>query len=253
MQLTNKPAEPIIIQAIGGQSIDDFIQQLTEESQKNGGTVMGIHNDKKLEVSPDDSVQDVLDRYKAKSREAAAEYANSPKGIIAAATAQQDKVLRQAKIDQLIVDLETLDFTDFELVLEWFCAIEDAKIIGVSFDKDRVISTFKDHGFDLDASLTLNVRDAESLARFLIHESLNTIQLGNTPYQAIHYYTKDWKKKFGRESQPDEELLALARQVRALSGQEASDLFLRIHRERTVIYLENNGTNFLVNGTFSLK
>lgn len=54
----------------------------------------------------------------------------------------------QKEVNQYIIRLNSLDFSDYESVLEWICKFEPiSRTTGVVFDKDKILSIFKKNNF----------------------------------------------------------------------------------------------------------
>jgi hypothetical protein len=73
----------------------------------------------------------------------------------------------------------------------------------VSFDKSKVISTFKEHGFNIWANIEddLNKEDAGDVAKFLVGQNL----IADNRYSIFRSFVNDWKQKFGKQKLKEDE------------------------------------------------
>jgi hypothetical protein len=201
--------QPQKIEGTPGQHIYNFAQQLIDTAKKRNEEVVGTFNGIDLVVSPESdlSADDLVQSFHEESEKRAEAYRKSPEGIKAAKEAEERKHNMQEKANQLIESLGSLDFSDYESVLEWMCNFQEASDhIGVSFDKSQVISTFKDHGFDIGVNTgdDFNGEDAENFAKYLVGKALDGINTVGAPHKIVHKFTNDWKQKFGRQKQADD-------------------------------------------------
>jgi hypothetical protein len=190
-----------------GQHINSFAQQLINEAQKRNGVVIGTFNDVDLVVDSNLSVDKIVATFEQEMNRKAEEYRNSPEGIKSAQESEMRKQNMQEKATQLVEDLNTLNFSDYESVLEWICNFQEASdYIGVSYDKSKVISTFKDNAFDIGVNTgkDFNGEDAENFAKYLVGQALDGINTVGAPHQIVHKFTNDWKQKFGKQKQADD-------------------------------------------------
>jgi len=199
-----KNQQPQKIEGTPGQDIADFAQQLINSAKQNNNEVTGTFNGIDLVVSSDSdlSVDDVVQSFHQESKKRAEEYRKSPEGIQAEKEAEEGKQNMQEKANQLVTGLDSLDFSNYESVLEWICDFQEASDhIGVSFDKSQVISIFKDHGFDIGVNTgdDFNGEDEENFAKYLVGQALDGINSVGAPHQIVHKFTNDWKQKFGRQ------------------------------------------------------
>lgn len=214
-KLGQKPSK---IEGTPGQHINSFAKQLINEAQKSNTIVTGTFNGIDLVVDPKSnlSVDEIVATFTSEMSKKAEAYKNSPEGISANKEAEERKQNMQEKSNQLVEELNTLDFLDFESVLEWICNFQEASdYSGTSYDKNKVISTFKNHGFDIGVNTgkDFNGEDAENFAKYLVGQALDRINTIGAPHQIVHKFTNDWKQKFGKQKQADDERIEELRET----------------------------------------
>lgn len=203
-----KKTPTIKIEARLGQHIYNFAEQLIVIAKEKQEQIVGVFNGINLIVNPelDLSADDLVKFFNEESEKIAEAYRKSPEGIKAMKEFEERKQNMQEKVNQLIESLDNLDFLDYESILEWICDFQEASDhIGVSFDKSQVISTFKNHGFNIGVNTgdDFNGEDAENFAKYLIGQALDGINSVGSPHQIIHKFTSNWKQKFGKQKQAD--------------------------------------------------
>lgn len=202
--------KPSKIEGKPGQHINSFAQQLINEAQESNTIVAGTFNGIDLVVDPKSnlSVDEIVATFTSEMNKKAEAYRKSPEGIRANKEAEEKKQNMQEKANQLVEQLNTLDFSDYELVLEWICNFQEASdYIGTSYDKNKVISTFKNNGFAIGVNTgkDFNGENAENFAKYLVGQALDGINTVGAPHQIVHKFTNDWKQKFGKQKQADDE------------------------------------------------
>lgn len=203
------PNEPQRLEAMPGQHVQQFAQQLIDRAKANGVDVEGDFNGIALRASSAESVtaEDLVNFYSQESERRSEEYRKSPEGIKAAEEAEGRKNALQEKADQLVTQLDSLDFSNLEAVIDWIVNFQDASDhIGVSFDRKAVIDTFRSHGFDVGVNTgeDFNGEDAENTAKWLVGQALDGINSVGAIHQVVHKFAGDWKKKFGQQTQAEQ-------------------------------------------------
>jgi hypothetical protein len=202
--------EPQRLEAKPGQHVQQFAQQLIDRAKADGVDVEGDFNGITLHVSSDEPVtaEDLVNFYSQESDRRAEEYRQSPEGVKAAEEDEARKNALQEKADQLVTQLDSLDFSNLEAVIDWIVDFQDASDhIGVSFDREKVVSTFRSHGFDVGVNTgeAFNEEDAENFAKWLVGQALGGINSVGAIHQVVHRFAGDWKMKFGKQSQAEKE------------------------------------------------
>ena len=202
--------EPQRLEAMVGQNVQQFAQQLIDRAKADGVDVEGDFNGITLHVSSDEPVaaENLVNFYSQESDRRAEEYRKSPKGIKAAEEAEARKTALQEKADQLLTQLDSLDFSNLEAVIDWIVDFQDASDhIGVSFDREKVVATFRSHGFDIGVNTreAFNGEDAENFAKNVVGQALDGIKSVDAIHRVVHKFAGDWKKKFGKQAQAEKE------------------------------------------------
>lgn len=70
------------------------------------------------------SAESIVEEYIAESNRRAEEYKNSPEGKEAEKNRQQEIKALEIKRDELMVQLETLDWDNLEAVIDWLCEMQ---------------------------------------------------------------------------------------------------------------------------------
>jgi hypothetical protein len=206
MEKLNERQQSLKIDAIPGQHINDFAHQLLDIANKNEekkvtGVFNGIEIDIIKDIDKNLSADDLVEYYHKESERIADEYRNSPEGIREAQENEKQRDHMQKTTNQLIKNLDNLNFLDYEAVLDWICDFQRASdYIGVFFDRSQVISTFEDHGFFIGVNTEndFNGDDAENFAKYLVGQALDGINTIGTPDPLVHQITNKWKESFGK-------------------------------------------------------
>lgn len=111
----------------------------------------------------------------------------------------------EIKANQLVDELQNLDFKDYESVLNWFWDFENTEA-NLWVKNEEIISIFKMNWYKIGLNkwIDYNWEDAENYAKYLAWQALDWIHLYGTPDQVIHHFINDWKKKFGKRKQTDD-------------------------------------------------
>ncbi|PID34724.1 MAG: hypothetical protein CR971_01765 [candidate division SR1 bacterium] len=202
-----------IIKPLGGESIYDFAHQLIAAANKEseGRKIIGVFNGVKIIVDPTEEIysDNIVNFYLKEAKKGREEYKNSPEGIQKEKEYRKNLEFMQKKTNKLIEDLNNLNFSDYELILEWLCDFENASNnTNIFCDREKVISVFKEHGFDIDANLGENIdeENAENIAKFIAGQILNGISKCGKIRPISSILVKNRKQKFGKHNQKIEEL-----------------------------------------------
>ena len=200
---------PLKLKATIGQDIKRFAQELITRATIDSVDVEGEFNGITLRVSSAEPVtaDELVNFFSQEMDRREDEYKKAPEVIKAAEEAEARKNALQKKADQLVTQLDSLDFGNLEAVIDWIVDFQDASDhVGVSYDRQSVINAFRSHGFDIGVNTgkTFNGEDAENFAKWLICNALSFINSDGAIHQVVHKFAEDWKKKFGQQAQAEQ-------------------------------------------------
>jgi len=192
-----------------GENITETARKMILLANQKHNPVVAEFNDIELTAKPSvDTADNIVKFYQKESSRRAEEYRKSPEGQRAAQEAKERQQQLQAQMDEAMVELPGLDFSDYNTVITWFEKIRDASDhIGVNVPHKQIVATFRQHGYKpgVNTDKDFNGEDKENFARYLIGQALKQLQgvsLGGGPkFHAIHHifhnFATDWRKKFG--------------------------------------------------------
>lgn len=151
-------------------------------------------NDILLLADRDSTVDGLVAEFNQRCEARAKAYRESPEGKRAQAEADERRHNLQVAADELMAGLDRLDFSNVAALLDWLCAIEDARDhIGVTVDVSRIVATFGAHGYlpNVNCGADYKEDDPDNSARWLIGQALSV------PYvPLVRHFTEQWKAKF---------------------------------------------------------
>ncbi|MBD3328802.1 hypothetical protein GF340_05910 [Candidatus Peregrinibacteria bacterium] len=201
--------EPQKLEAAMGQNVKQFAKQLIDRAKTDDVDVQGDFNGITLYVSAAEpgTVEDLVNFYSQESNRRVEEYRKSPEGKKAAEESEMLVITLQEKANSLMKQLDSIDFADLEAVIDWIVDIQEvSEYIGVSFDQQKVIDTFKSNGFDagINTGDDFNKEDAENFAKYLVGQVLKGIGTYGVKSQNIHKFASEWKEKFGKKARMEQ-------------------------------------------------
>jgi hypothetical protein len=153
-----------------------------------------------LQAQISDTPQSIVERYDQACRKRSEDYAASPEGIAAKAKREQDIRNKQAVIDAGMVELETIDFSNLEAVIDWFDKMADASDdTGVRVDGKRIIEIFTSHGFQINANTydKFDGNDKANFAGYVVGQALDMLDHANSIDSGMtSNFIPKWRAKF---------------------------------------------------------
>ncbi|MDP1689811.1 MAG: hypothetical protein Q8L52_01230 [bacterium] len=115
--------------------------------------------------------------------------------------AARDIDAKQARMDELIKHLDTLDFSDVGKVLEWCVAFEelsDTDVERTVGDTNKIVAKFAEHGYvpGMNTGAEYKEEDKENSAKYIIGQALDGLENAGFISRAIGQSSDDWKAKF---------------------------------------------------------
>lgn len=178
-----------IIHPHAGLDFKEFARQLIDTANQKGQKVTGMFNDYIFEVEPSSSLESLISNYRNADNETTEDFGLKE---------------NQIKVNKLLNQLTTLNFTDLNAVLDWVLQFQIASdTIGVTYDKADVINKFQENGFHISANAGTELieRDPIYFAKYIVGTFL-TGQAKRPVHPAfIQAQVNKWKQKFrGRRS-----------------------------------------------------
>ena len=190
------------IQITAGRHIRHAAEELIDAAKtSDDGTACADFNGITITAASNSYVEMIVQDFHEKQERAAEEYRASPAGIASAKKSEDDRREAQATVDRCMAKLPTLDFSNDEQMLDWFCEIQSgADRIDVQKDSAAILSAFSARGFvpNMNLGADCNPEDKSNLARYIIGQGLGGFRTMGAPHQVIHHFTQQWKEKFVR-------------------------------------------------------
>lgn len=180
-----------------GMHIDNAAKILVAAALEHG-EARGTFNDVELIATAAVSPADVVASFHEQSDARAEAWRASPEGIAYAERQQAEVRAAQQKHGDMVAALDGLDFNSGAAVLDWVCGIQDATDrVGVTVDRERIISTFAAHGFEPNVNCggAFKADDRDNVLRWIVGQALDGLR-HVAIHGVIHKFAADWKAKF---------------------------------------------------------
>ena len=186
-----------------GNHINSVATAMCVKSKEIQGPVYSTFNEIRIDATPTSIPEEVVKWYMDECDRRAKTYWDSPEGKAAAQESRNRVDNAQKIIDDAMVDLATLDFTNNSDVIYWFERIRDATDhIGVVTPADEIINVFEAHAFKANENTGKDfiANDEDNVARYLVGQALECLSATSWGPRAIHQifdkFADDWREKF---------------------------------------------------------
>lgn len=188
-------------EALCGTSISRYADTMTLGAKLIAEPVHGEFNGVDLTVTENMSAEGIVAYFHAEIEKRSEEYRNSPEGIAAKLKREQEIVEKQARCDELVLQLEseTFEFGNLPVLLDWLCAMQDVSDdIGTKVNVDKVVQIFATHGYiaGMNCEDDFNENDPHNWVGWLVGQALDGLLKIGAIHQVVHHFTKQWKEKF---------------------------------------------------------
>jgi len=183
-----------------GEMISETARKIVALANAMNEAVSAEFNDVKLVANPGDSATRITKFYSSEIERRAREWRESPEGRRAAQEEKERRRALQAQMDEAMIELLTLNFSDFNAVITWLEKICDpSNYIGMKVPYKKIVDTFRRHGYKPNVNIDgdFDGDDEESFARYIIGQALNCLQKVYAIHGVIHKFADDWRKQFG--------------------------------------------------------
>ncbi len=118
---------------------------------------------------------------------------------------EQTKKIDQEKTDQLIERLDSLDFSNYDTVLNWTLDFYEA-CSWADFYKNEIIGKFEDNGFGVGTNTgdDYDGEDAENSAKYIFGQFLLWINNDQYGRPGLESAVERWKQKFDKQKQAND-------------------------------------------------
>jgi len=179
-------------------TIDDVASQLTLCADSSGCLATCSFNGVVLIVEPDTPASAVVKFYfLEESKRLSKERIGSLEGQNAIFEA---RVKAGVKIDELMLRLPTLDFTNLAAIIDWLCELEESTRYGNKYPWQYILAVFQEHGFtpNMNTGTDFEENDKINHAGCIIGFALNCLLYEgiHAVHQTIHDHAKKWRQKF---------------------------------------------------------
>jgi len=165
------------------------------------GEARGFFNEIELRATASDTPDQIVAKWDRDFEARAEAYRKSPAGIKAAQESEHRRRAAQAKHDEMIAKLPSLDMMDREAVLDWLCAFQEpSDHVGVIVKRDTVVSHFESFGYKANANCGDDY-DGNHIGNsyiYLVGQALAGLKDGPAIHPILHKFTAEWKARFAK-------------------------------------------------------
>ena len=184
----------------GGEHVSGTAARLAIITGLTGQDCQAQFNDVTIIAHPGDSVETLSEFYSAESRRRHEEWERSEKGQEYRRKQEETRARLQKVIDDAMLVLPTIDFTDFSAVIDWLSSIRDASDhVGVVRPHELILQTFHERGFEPNVFCNdaFVKGDKEIEARWLIGQALSCLQGSvHAIHQMFDHFADLWREQF---------------------------------------------------------
>lgn len=123
----------------------------------------------------------------------------SDKGKAASLKSDNKTAQLQFVMDNAIVKLQSLDFTNQVEILDWICSIQDASDhTDVHTDSTFILMLFNMNGYlpDVNTGDEFDGDDPDNFARYIIGQALSGLRTVGVVHHVVTRFAGEWKNKF---------------------------------------------------------
>lgn len=182
-----------------GSHISECCREIIKEAEYYNTEIFIEFNGVKLIATKDSTEQKLVDYFNEEMNKREKEYKSSEEYQAKSLMDQSEILENQIILDNEIENLKTLDFNNYEMVLDWFCKIQDVTDrVGVKFDKKSVIQIFENNGYFIGVNTgdNFNENDEGNFARYIVGQCLGFLDTVGAIHHVVHRFTQQWKQKF---------------------------------------------------------
>lgn len=182
-----------------GRSIYTATAELVHQANLHNESVSMEFNGVTVVAQPGSTAIELYAQWSVEMDRRAEEYRNSPESKRAAREAKVRKNTMQRAVDELMQHLEILDYSNLDELIQFFDDLTDpSSHSDVSFDYQRIVDTFTQHGFIVGANtdFEFDEEDRDNFARYLIGQALSCLLSVGAVHSIYHQMAQDWRDKF---------------------------------------------------------
>jgi len=190
--------EPRKIEVNPGDHIDFYADRVAQAALESD-VVMDFSGVEFVVTKGKYNSSDIVEKWEKIRAELFEKYKNSPEGKAAAEASARDIAEKQKQIDELTNQLDILDFSNTEKVLDWCAAFQSpSDRIDTKRDKEKILNKFAENGYLPNVNLGSEYKpeDKDNSARYLIGQALDGIKQIGAIHQVFHKFYDEWKAKF---------------------------------------------------------
>lgn len=189
--------EPVTLTFWAGEDIESAARRLVNAAYEHGFAV-GTFNGVELKACQETAAHDVVMHYTRDTARRQEEWDASPEGKAQLSAWADERQRLQSLHDELVAQLDTLDFSKDCDVIDWLSQMADpSDRIGVTIDRRRILSAFKAHGLvpGMDVGVRFKSDDKHSFYRWLVGQALDGVQKSSI-HGIFHKFAREWREKF---------------------------------------------------------
>lgn len=187
---------------MAGENVSYTAVRLIKIVDLTGQPCTAYFNDIKLVASTGDKSDNIVGFFHQECERRSVEYRESPAGKRAEREAEERRQAAQAKLDQLMTQLPTLDFGNLTTLVNWLDELQDpSDHIGVNRPWQQIVETFVQHGFTpgMNCGENFDEEDEANFAGYLIGQALSGLACEvHAIHQVYCKFAEDWRTKFGK-------------------------------------------------------
>lgn len=182
-----------------GENINTTAKNMIALAKEKKGDVRTLFNNIPLLATEQSVPENIVKDFETKHNEASETQRKSPKGQYEEVNREKEKKEIQDKINCLIGQLPSIDFSKQEKVLDWLCKFQPlSDHTNVKTDASKILKIFEKHGYRPGINVGKNFQEEnpDNHARYIVGQSLENLQAVDAIHPVVHKFAKDWKKKF---------------------------------------------------------
>lgn len=197
-------------ESLVGTLVNDHITMMVTCANLLQKPVRSDFNDIELVATQNDVVGGILAYFHKEQALRAKKYANSPAGIAIAILRNQEIASMKESANQLMQQLEVIDFDDFPALLDWMCAMQNSgDDIDVELNAIKILEVFERHGYipNMNCANAFDENDPENYLGYIVGQVLHCIASRGHINQIVHHFAKLWREKFESVTDQDGEVI----------------------------------------------
>ena len=181
-----------------GESIDNAAVRLVQAADEHGEATAKF-NDIELFAAKGFAAEGVVRHYMDEVEKRSRAWRASPEGRRVEQERETRRSEMQAKHDNLVRRLPSLDMSNDVAVLEWLCQMQEpSDHTGVILQRQNIVSKFEAAGYKPNENTGDDFRkdNRANVFRYLVGQALAGLKEGPAIHGILHSFAADWRRDF---------------------------------------------------------